>query len=131
MTHLSISADGGKRGDHLMDPLWLDRERVDREVKSIDYGALAFDNDLGVYCLQGEPFTGACAQRYPDGKLQSIMHHAEGLAHGVTAVWFANGQIHLYSEMHSDTPHGLHIEWDKDGTRILEEHYRRGKLVVP
>jgi antitoxin component YwqK of YwqJK toxin-antitoxin module len=113
-----------------MDPLWLDRERVDREITSIDFAALTFDNDLGVYCLQGDPFTGACAQRYSDGKLQSIIHHAVGLAHGITVVWFTNGKIHLYSEMVSDTPHGLHIEWDKDGNKVLEEHYRRGQLVV-
>lgn len=112
-----------------MDLMWLDRERVDREIPSIAFGVLTFDNDLGVYCHDGEPFNGVCSQRYPDGKLQSLMHNAEGLATGITAAWYPSGQIMLYSEMHSDVQHGLHIEWDKDGSKTIEERYRRGQLI--
>ena len=112
-----------------MDPKWLDREGVDQAMTAIDFRELVFDNDLGVYCHGGEPFTGLSFRRSADGRLQSIVHYAEGLATGVTVVWYPGGQIKSYSEMHSDTLHGLHIEWAKDGAKTIEQRYRRGKLL--
>ena len=62
--------------------------------------------------------------------MQSIVHNAEGLATGVTAAWYPNGQIKLYNEMNSDVLHGLAVEWAKDGTKLTERRYRRGRPVT-
>ncbi|MBI2806185.1 MAG: hypothetical protein HYX68_14485 [Planctomycetes bacterium] len=113
-----------------METKWLDREQIDRDIPSVPFAELNFDQDIGVYCHQGEPFTGVCSQRYPDGKLQSIIHNVLGTSSGVTAAWYPNGQIMLYSEMHADELHGMYIEWAKDGTKTTEQRYRRGNLIT-
>ncbi len=113
-----------------MDPKWLDRDRIDNEIRAVDFSTLTYDHDFGIYCRDGEPFTGVSCRRHADGKLQGMMHHAEGQVTGVSVAWYPNGQIKLYSEMHSDTLHGLHLEWAKDGTKSAEQRYRRGELVI-
>jgi len=57
-----------------MDAIWSDRDRVDREIESVDFSELVYDHEHGVYCYQGKRFAGAAIQRYPDGKLENIVH---------------------------------------------------------
>ncbi|MSQ94818.1 MAG: hypothetical protein EXR98_09720 [Gemmataceae bacterium] len=113
-----------------MDAKWLDRDRIDTEIRTVDFSTLIYDHDFGIYCCHGEPFTGVSCGRHADGKLQSIVHHAEGQITGVSVAWYPNGQIKHYSEMHSDTLHGLHMEWANDGTKSTEQRYRRGELLT-
>ena len=112
-----------------MDPIWLNRDRADREVKGVDERKVKYDPDLGVYCYHGEPFTGVSIQRYSDGSLDSLVHLVDGVAHGVTVSWRLNGQIALYREMAHDVRHGLSIEWAEDGTKLSEANYHDGRLV--
>ena len=110
-----------------MDPMWLNRNLADRLVEGVDFGALKYDPDTGVYCLNGEPFTGVTKERWPDGTLRGLGYLRDGVEHGVSVAWHPNGQIHLYSEMADDVYHGWHREWDEDGTKQVEEHYREGR----
>jgi antitoxin component YwqK of YwqJK toxin-antitoxin module len=112
-----------------VDPFWLDRDRVDREIKAVDFSELDYDPGLGLYCYRGEPFTGACLQRYPDGKLENVVQNIDGLTSGVTVVWHPNGRIKLYRELENDLRHGVWIEWAEDGTKVAEQRYHRGRLV--
>jgi antitoxin component YwqK of YwqJK toxin-antitoxin module len=111
-----------------MDAIWLNRELIDGLVEGIDFKALKYDPDTGLYCLNGEPFTGVTKTRGPDGRLRSIGHHRDGVDHGISVAWYASGQIKLYSEMENDVYHGWHIEWDEDGSKRVEAHYTRGRL---
>jgi hypothetical protein len=109
-----------------MDPMWLDRDFVDKVVEGIDASALMYDPDTGLYCQHGEPFTGVTKTRWWNGKLRAISHLKNGVAHGLAVVWHANGQIREYSEMADDVLHGWHTEWNEDGSQLVEEHYTEG-----
>src|SRR4051812_39496748 len=112
-----------------MDPSWLDRELVDQKLKGVDDSEVTYDQELGVYCYRGKPFTGVCIQRFPDERLNSVVHFVRGLAHGISAAWYPNGQIELYNEMAADVYHGLHLKWSEDGTKQVEERYHEGRLI--
>ncbi len=111
-----------------MDPMWLDRDFVDGLVEGIDFKALKYGPDTGQYCLEGQPFTGVIKTRGGDGKLEGIDHLKEGVEHGVSAGWYPNGQIEVYSEMEGGVYHGWHMEWDEDGTKRVEARYTEGCL---
>jgi antitoxin component YwqK of YwqJK toxin-antitoxin module len=110
-----------------MDPMWLDRDSVDRLVEGIDWEALTYDPDTGQYCLTGKPFTGVTKNRWRDGTLRSLGHHKDGVENGVSVAWYPNGQIKLYSEMEDDVYHGWHMEWSEDGAKRVEAHYTEGR----
>ena len=110
-----------------MDAMWFDRDSVDTLIEGVDFKALKYDPDTGLYCLNGEPFTGVSKTRGRDGRLQGLGYHKDGVERGVSVAWYANGQIHLYSEMEDDVYHGWHVEWNEDGTKRLETHYRHGR----
>lgn len=112
-----------------MDPMWLDRKLVARKVKGVDFGELRYDQEFGVYCYQGRPFTGVSTQRSPDGQLESIVSYVNGLAHGIAVGWYPNGQIELYNEVACGVRNGLYIEWAEDGTKLVEERYKNGRLI--
>lgn len=114
-----------------MDPIWSDRERVDREFQSVDFDDLEYVPGAGQYYYRDEPFTGACVQRYADGKLENIVQMVEGVNAGVTVVWHPSGRIHLYRELHDGVLHGRDVEWAEDGTRAAEKYYREGVEVRP
>jgi hypothetical protein len=54
-----------------MDPLWLDRELADRLVAGVAWEALEYDPGTGLYCRDGEPFTGVAKARWRHGILQA------------------------------------------------------------
>jgi hypothetical protein len=112
-----------------MDPKWLDRDRMDREIQGVEMAALGYSGRLGRYVVAGVPFTGACKRRGGDGLLAAVGHFKDGVPEGVSVSWYASGQIKIYSEMADDVYHGWHIEWDADGTKTVEEYYDRGRLV--
>jgi hypothetical protein len=112
-----------------MESIWLDRDLADRLVAGVDWDSLTYDPDTGLNCFNGEPFTGASKTRQKDGRLQGLTHYKGGVAHGVSIGWYPSGQISVYSEMEDDVYHGLHIEWNEDGTKRTEERYLNGRLV--
>jgi antitoxin component YwqK of YwqJK toxin-antitoxin module len=113
-----------------MDPMWLDRELVDRSVEGIDDRLLKYDPDTGQYCLQGEPFTGVAKTRKPDGRLDGLSHLKDGVECGLSVAWHSNGQIRCYSEMADDVFDGWHFEWDEDGTRRVADRYAAGRKIT-
>lgn len=113
-----------------MDPMWLDRELVDRAVEGIDERLLKYDPDTGQYCLHGEPFTGVAKTRTPDGRLDGLSHLKDGVEQGVSVAWHPNGQIRCYSEMIDDVYEGWHFEWDEGGTKRVEERYSEGRKLT-
>lgn len=112
-----------------MDPIWLDRDRVDHELQLVDYGSLTYDPDMGLYLHHDEPFTGTCAQRYPDGKLENIVQMTNGLNCGVTVIWYDSGRVNIYSELRDGVRHGKFIEWAEDGVIVKERVYDQGRLT--
>lgn len=109
-----------------MDEMWLDRDRVDRLIAGIDFSELEYDPDTGLYCLNGEPFTGVSKVRGELGNLEGLSHHKGGVEQGISVGWYPNGQIEVYSEMEDDVYHGWHIEWDEEGNKLVETHYTNG-----
>lgn len=112
-----------------MDPMWLDREKVDATLAGVEWGELRYDPSTGLYVVAGVPFTGACKRRYPDGALSAVGQFKGGVPAGPSASWYPGGQIKVYSEMLADIYDGWHIEWDADGTKRAEEYHERGRLV--
>lgn len=111
-----------------MEPMWHDRETVDRSIDGIAFTTLKYDPDTGLYCLNDVPFTGVTKTRFRDGTLRSLAHHENGVERGVTVKWHPNGKLHLYSEMEDDVFHGWHMEWSEDGILQVEAHYTEGRL---
>jgi antitoxin component YwqK of YwqJK toxin-antitoxin module len=95
----------------------------------VEFTELDYDQDLGLYTYGGKPFTGVAVTKTRGGELDDIVHYRRGLAHGVSVVWHANGQIHLYNETSGGVRHGLYIEWAEDGSVRVEGQYRAGRLV--
>jgi hypothetical protein len=116
-------------GRKKMDPIWLDRDRVDRELKTVDFADLTYDPGSGSYYHGDEPFCGNCSQRYGDGKLKNVGQFADGVENGVTVVWHPSGAIKTLSELEHGVRHGLLIEWAEDGNKISEKRFREGQLV--
>jgi uncharacterized protein (TIGR02996 family) len=107
--------------------VWLDRDLVDRLVEAVDFTTLEYDPDLGLYCLNGEPFTGVTKTRERDGTLRAIGYQKDGLEYGLSVAWYPRGRIHLYSEMEADVYHGWHMEWNENGTKKVQAHYKMGR----
>ena len=112
-----------------MNSIWSDRERVDREIQTVEYVQLEYDPDWGCYLSQEVPFTGFCVQRFPDGTLENVVQLQQGINHGVTVVWFSDGGMQLYRELQAGVLHGECIEWGEDGGKIVDEHYHEGRLI--
>ena len=51
-----------------------------------------------------------------------------GVASGVSVGWHVNGWIARHSEKEDDGYHGWHLEWNEDGTKQVQAHYREGRL---
>src|SRR3954463_16378111 len=114
-----------------VDPMWLDRDLVGKIIEGVEFKELKYDPDNGLYCLNGEPFTGVSKTRGQTGKLDGLSQHKGGVEEGVSVGWYPNGQIEMYSEMEDDVYHGWHIEWEEDGTKRLETHYTMGVADDP
>jgi antitoxin component YwqK of YwqJK toxin-antitoxin module len=114
-----------------MDPMWLDRDLADKMEEGIAYEMLDYDEGIGVYYLNGDPFTGVTKLRGRDGKLEALSHFKGGVEYGVAVAWYPNGQIYLYNEMEGNACHGWHIEWNEDGTRRVESYYQHGRRSEP
>jgi hypothetical protein len=112
-----------------VDPKWLSREVVHREIDAIDINALSYSDKLYAYCLHGEPYTGFCKWRYPGGELESVVHFDCGIESGVSVVWYPAGQIQRYAETNNGVLHGECIEWDESGSYRLIARYIRGRRV--
>jgi hypothetical protein len=63
---------------------WLDQAAADGRIQAVEFSALGYDDCEARYLLDGEPFTGYCAQRYPDGTLQCVYLLTDGIEHGHT-----------------------------------------------
>ncbi|OAI40983.1 hypothetical protein AYO40_00445 [Planctomycetaceae bacterium SCGC AG-212-D15] len=112
-----------------MDPIWLDRDRVDQEVPAVDYQDLRHNQTFGLDYYSGKPFTGYCRERYPNGTLASVVQLVRGLNAGVTVAWHPNGQIASYGELQDGVRHGLLIEWNEEGAKVYEKQYHDGRLL--
>jgi len=110
-----------------MDAMWLNRESVDQQLVGVDFTELRYDPDSGLYCHNGEPFTGVSKARAANGKLDGLAHHRAGVEEGVSVGWYPNGRIRVYSEMSDDVYHGWHIEWDEEGNKLVETHFTMGE----
>ncbi len=109
---------------------WADRDAVDQRIPSVGYDDLDYDDGADQYLLRDVPFTGFCAARYPDGKLESLTEFTDGGDHGRGAMWYRNGQIHRYVETARSVYHGWVAEWDQDGKLLKLGLYESGLLVA-
>jgi hypothetical protein len=112
-----------------MDPIWLDRDQVDRDLRAVRYEELEYDPTSGSYRHEGKPFNGSTAERCPDGKLACMSQYRDGVPNGVAASWHPDGQIESYSELEHGARHGVFVQWDEQGNRVAEKQYRDGRLV--
>jgi antitoxin component YwqK of YwqJK toxin-antitoxin module len=110
---------------------WLDRAAADRRIEAVDFSELGYDDCEARYLLHGEPFTGYCAQRYPDGALKCVYHMTDGIEHGLTVSWHQGGQLRRYAGMARSVFHGLLADWDEDGRLLRADKYDEGLLVGP
>lgn len=111
---------------------WIDRDRTEQLLPptAVYFRVLKYDPDTGQYChSDDEPFTGVCITRWPDGRLQSVVHFVNGHAHGVSVAWSIHGRPEVYNEMEFGVCHGLHVKWSEDGSVVEEFRCHEGRQI--
>ena len=77
-------------------------------------------DDDGIHCYKGEPFTGVSYSADPAGRVTSECEFQGGLRSGVGRAWHRNGQLAEESHFYRDVIHGTSREWDDAGRLISE-----------
>jgi len=113
----------------MVDQEWISRDSVESWIVGHDFASLAYDPDIGLYCLGDAPFSGNVLHRWRNGKLRAVAQYAGGVAHGVSVGWYPDGEIEFYREMGDGVGHGWHIEWSQSGVKESEAQYIEGRKV--
>ncbi|VTS06064.1 toxin-antitoxin system YwqK family antitoxin [Tuwongella immobilis] len=87
---------------------------------------LDYDEDLGVYTFNGEPFTGLAFQSGPGGWIRSDEEYRDGLPWGVSRTWHSSTQLASESRTVGGVWHGPRREWHPTGQLALEEELEFG-----
>lgn len=74
------------------------------------------------------PFTGAMIERYESGSLKSRSIMSDGLLHGVSEGWQANGQLQVREHFKQGKSHGLRTRWHENGAKMSEVMVVEGQL---
>ncbi|WP_257454893.1 toxin-antitoxin system YwqK family antitoxin [Archangium lipolyticum] len=77
---------------------------------------------------KGQPFTGFAVEFFPDGTLQSEVHHVDGIENGPKREWFPSGKLMEEANLWNGGLHGYERVWDEQG-RLRSE--RRGEFGIP
>jgi hypothetical protein len=78
----------------------------------------------------GRLLTGEYVCFYPNNNLKEKGTFNLGLKDGAWTSWLDNGQIRELAHWKKGALHGYHIIYDQDGSTIISEKYKNGKLVV-
>lgn len=74
------------------------------------------------------PFTGAMIERYDSGSLKSRSMISQGLLHGVSEGWQANGRLQVREHFKQGTSHGMRTRWHENGAKMSEVMVVEGQL---
>lgn len=84
----------------------------------------------GVFRLlgQAEPFTGFVVENYPEGPIRSRVQVEEGLLHGLSEGWFADGVRQVQETFLSGVSNGQRVKWYASGSLKSKEEIIEGNL---
>ena len=78
---------------------------------------------------EAEPFAGFVVENYPDGSLKSRSLVSNGVMHGVSEGWHANGILQVREHFENGISHGVRTKWFDSGMRLSEATIEMGKIV--
>jgi len=79
---------------------------------------------------KGEPFTGVAVEFFPDGPLQSEVHHVRGLRHGPSREWYPSGKLMSEANLQYGGLHGTRRTWDEQGRLVGEDTGEFGIVIA-
>lgn len=88
--------------------------------ESLDY------TDDGLYCYEGEPFTGISYFQGKGGWLKAEHEYRDGMRWGPSKGWFKPGSPEYEEQWSQGLLHGLRREWHEGGRLAAEETYEYG-----
>ena len=80
---------------------------------------------------QGDPFTGTVVEHYAPGRLQSRSVVSNGLLHGLSEGWHANGVRQVAEHFVHGVSEGVRVKWHPGGAKLSEAAISGGKLNGP
>jgi antitoxin component YwqK of YwqJK toxin-antitoxin module len=99
------------------------------EMARVPQNQLEYDEDSGIYLLEGQPFSGVAFKNSPAGWLQSEQAFRQGLPWGDGRSWFGPGRLATESESVGGVWHGSRREWHENGQLALEEECELGITI--
>lgn len=84
----------------------------------------------GLYCLDGNPFTGVVEHFSNDGWIEVEEEYQDGLLSGVKREWHRQGVLRLEAACAFGARHGRCREWDDSSRLVAEEFYEFGIRVT-
>ncbi|PSR58973.1 hypothetical protein C8258_30375 [Nocardia sp. MDA0666] len=98
--------------------------RIDINTDPVDWG-----DDLRLE-YQGEPYTGEVVETLGD-QLLSQEFYVNGVRHGPSRKWWADGHMMSEGEMVAGSPSGIFRKWHHNGRVSEEDHFdENGMLTV-
>ena len=77
----------------------------------------------------GLPFNGLLREKHPGGGLSAEVYFKDGLRHGKSVEWYANGNLLLDGQWEYGKANGLIKEWSEDGLVRKDTMYNKGNIV--
>lgn len=101
-----------------------------KPVKVVTVAVEDTEHINGLFYLAGEkdPFSGEVVERYEDGSLKARSLIRDGLLHGLSEGWFANGVRQVKEPFEKGLSHGRRLKWYSSGALKSEEEIVDGNL---
>ncbi len=97
------------------------------EPPSVPFGKL--ENKSGVFCLDGNPFTGMATDKHPNAQLRAKYPFDEGRMHGTAREWWDNAQPSTETEYDHGQRHGEARQWNREGQLLREQIWSHDKVL--
>ncbi|MFD3976687.1 toxin-antitoxin system YwqK family antitoxin [Streptomyces cyaneofuscatus] len=99
-------------------------------AKRIDIDDPAVDEDGGGNLFfEGEPFTGEVAE-YSGESLVSLDEYVDGVLHGKSREWYADGALRSEGQASMGRPVGTSKEWHPNGSMAEQKRFSRDGLSL-
>jgi antitoxin component YwqK of YwqJK toxin-antitoxin module len=99
----------------------------DSDTLRVADSELEFDSDLVMH-YRGQPFTGVAFERAANGAYCELAY-VEGLQHGVTREWDAEGRLRATETWDANTRHGVSRTYDDHGSVVCEQWWNRDQQM--
>lgn len=93
-------------------------KEIDRSIEAVN-----IDQKNGVLHYQAVPFTGVLVGKHSNSELKTKTEYTDGLKHGKSYTWYADGQLQTKRVFNKGVKTGMHQGWWERGERKFTYYF--------